>query len=68
MIAIAPLEEHLHGDAVALWRQTDLTRPWNDPDADLGRAVTGPASTVLGALEDRRLLATAMVGHDGHRG
>lgn len=68
MIAIAPIAEHLHGDAVALWRQTGLTRPWNDPDADLRRAVTGSASTVLGAVEDGRLLATAMVGHDGHRG
>ncbi len=68
MIAISPLREHLHGDAVALWRQTGLTRPWNDPDADLRRAVTGSASTVLGAVEDGRLVATAMVGHDGHRG
>jgi ribosomal protein S18 acetylase RimI-like enzyme len=56
-------------DAVALWHATGLTRPWNDPHADLMRAVTGPTSTVLAAQDDEgRLLGTAMVGHDGHRG
>ncbi|MCU1673540.1 MAG: family acetyltransferase [Frankiales bacterium] len=56
-------------DAVALWHATGLTRPWNDPYADLMRALTGPTSTVLGAQDkEDRLLGTAMVGHDGHRG
>lgn len=45
-----------------------LTRPWNDPDADLARALAGPASTVLAALDGNTLVGTAMVGHDGHRG
>ncbi len=45
-----------------------LTRPWNDPDADLRRAMHGPASTVLAGLDEHGLVATAMVGHDGHRG
>jgi ribosomal protein S18 acetylase RimI-like enzyme len=56
-------------DAVALWHTTGLTRPWNDPRADLMRALAGPTSTVLGAQDaDGCLLGTAMVGHDGHRG
>jgi ribosomal protein S18 acetylase RimI-like enzyme len=56
-------------DAVALWRATGLIRPWNDPYADLTRAMVGPTSTVLGAQDrEGRLLGTAMVGHDGHRG
>jgi ribosomal protein S18 acetylase RimI-like enzyme len=56
-------------DAVALWHATGLTRPWNDPYADLTRALAGPTSTVLGAQDaDGCLLGTAMVGHDGHRG
>ena len=63
-----PLPEHLYADAVALWRQTGLTRPWNDPVADLHRAVQGSASTVLAVVEQGELRATAMVGHDGHRG
>jgi ribosomal protein S18 acetylase RimI-like enzyme len=50
--------------AVALWHQVGLTRPWNDPMADLLRAVEGPASTVLAAGD---LDGTVMVGNDGHR-
>jgi ribosomal protein S18 acetylase RimI-like enzyme len=65
---IQQLPECLYDDAVALWQQTGLTRPWNDPSADLHRAMTGSASTVLAAVEHDDLLATAMVGHDGHRG
>ena len=57
-----------HDAAVALWHEAGLTRPWNDPADDLERALAGPASTVLAALEADRLLGTVMVGHDGHRG
>jgi ribosomal protein S18 acetylase RimI-like enzyme len=54
--------------AVALWHEVGLTRPWNDPQADLRRALAGPSSTVLAGVAGGRLLATAVVGHDGHRG
>lgn len=65
---IVPLPEALRPRAVALWAAGGLTRPWNDPDADLARALAGPSSTVLAALADEVLLGTVMVGHDGHRG
>jgi len=56
-------------DAVALWQESGLTRPWNDPLADLRRALAGPTSTVLAALDEAGVVVgTAMVGHDGHRG
>lgn len=54
--------------AVTLWERTGLTRPWNDPLDDLRRAVEGSTSTVLARVVDGKLTATAMVGHDGHRG
>jgi ribosomal protein S18 acetylase RimI-like enzyme len=54
--------------AVALWEEAGLTRPWNDPRADIRLALAGPASTVLAGRIDGRLVATAMVGWDGHRG
>lgn len=61
-----------HADAaVALWRDCDLTRPWNDPYADYARALSGPSSAVLGAFlpdADGDLVGTVMVGGDGHRG
>ncbi len=66
---IEDLPEHLYADAIALWHAVGLTRPWNDPAADLKRAVEGLTSTVLAARgADGALLGTAMVGHDGHRG
>lgn len=65
---IVPLPKHLTDAAVDLWHLVGLTRPWNDPRADLRRALRGPASTVLGGLGAGDLIATAMVGHDGHRG
>lgn len=55
-------------DVVALWQECGLTRPWNDPHADLKRALAGPTSTVLGFAEDGVVVGAVMVGHDGHRG
>jgi ribosomal protein S18 acetylase RimI-like enzyme len=54
--------------AVALWEAAGLTRPWNDPVADARRALAGPASTILAARLQGRLIGTVMTGHDGHRG
>ena len=62
------LPEHLCEDAVSLWEDAGLTRPWNDPRADLDRALAATSSTVLAAVEEEGLVGTAMVGHDGHRG
>ena len=56
-------------EAVALRHEAGLIRPWNDAEQDLRRAMSGPASTVLAANDaSTRLVGTAMVGHDGHRG
>ena len=68
-VRISDLPAARADDAVSLWHESGLTRPWNDPHADLQRALTGPTSTVLAAQDDRgAILGTAMVGHDGHRG
>lgn len=65
------VEELSPGDrdaVVRLWTDAALTTPWNDPHADYDRALGGATSTVLGLRQDGRVVATAMVGHDGHRG
>lgn len=54
--------------AVSLWEACGLTRPWNDARADIALALGKPGSTVLAGRIDGALVATAMVGHDGHRG
>lgn len=56
-------------DAVlSLWEACGLTRPWNDAAADFKRAVNGASSDILCLEKDGNLVATAMVGDDGHRG
>ncbi|GAC1330070.1 MAG: GNAT family acetyltransferase [Beijerinckiaceae bacterium] len=54
--------------AVALWEEAGLLRPWNDPRADAELALRSADSTILAARRDAELVATIMVGHDGHRG
>lgn len=53
---------------VELWKTCGLTRPWNDPYVDIADARASGGSTVLVARADGRVSATAMAGHDGHRG
>ena len=65
---VTKLPTHQFTQAVSLWQECGLTRPWNDPDEDLRRAMSGRNSTVLACQREGELLATAMVGHDGHRG
>lgn len=54
--------------AVQLWEEVDLTRPWNDAQADFLRAVNGKSSAVLGLRDSGILVGTVMVGVDGHLG
>jgi hypothetical protein len=67
-LAIAPIEEAELAAIIALWERCGLTRPWNDPAADVAQARRGPNATVLVGRDGGALVATAMVGHDGHRG
>ena len=53
---------------VSLWKACELTRPWNDPYKDIQFAREGETSTVLVGFFEERVVASVMVGHDGHRG
>jgi ribosomal protein S18 acetylase RimI-like enzyme len=65
---IRELTELDASSVTALWTETGLTRPWNDPTKDFLRAVDGPTSAVLGLEQGGELIGTVVVGHDGHRG
>jgi ribosomal protein S18 acetylase RimI-like enzyme len=67
-LAIADIADADVAAVIALWQACGLTRPWNDPAADIALARRGPHSTVLIGRNDGAIVATAMVGHDGHRG
>ena len=68
MLEIGDLRPDEVEAAVALWETCGLTRPWNDPRADIALALGNPSSTVLAGRIDDRLVGTAMTGSDGHRG
>ena len=53
---------------IALWQRCGSTRPWNDPAADIALARKETNSTILLGRNDGALVASVLVGHDGHRG
>jgi ribosomal protein S18 acetylase RimI-like enzyme len=67
-LAITPIDDADVADVVALWQTCGLTRPWNDPATDIALARRGSNATVLIGRGDRLIVATVLVGHDGHRG
>jgi ribosomal protein S18 acetylase RimI-like enzyme len=67
-LAIAPLEDADIAAVIALWQRCGLTRPWNDPQADIALARQGSHSTVLLGRDGDAVVASVLVGHDGHRG
>jgi ribosomal protein S18 acetylase RimI-like enzyme len=67
-LTIAPIADSDVAAVAALWQACELTRPWNDPAADIARARRGPDSAVLVGRDRESLVASVMVGHDGHRG
>ncbi len=68
LLAVAPIADADIEATVALWQRCGLTRPWNDPHADIALARRRDNSTVLVGRDGDAIAATAMVGHDGHRG
>lgn len=55
-------------DVISLWEQCGLTRPWNDPQSDIALARKTPTSRLLVGVDEGQIVATALVGCDGHRG
>jgi ribosomal protein S18 acetylase RimI-like enzyme len=67
-LAIAEIADSDVEAVIALWLRCGLTRPWNDPASDIALARRNENSTILVGRAGGAIVATAMVGHDGHRG
>jgi ribosomal protein S18 acetylase RimI-like enzyme len=67
-LLIAPATDAEDEALVSLWKNCGLTRPWNDPRADIAFARCSPNAAVLAGRLGGTVKASAMVGHDGHRG
>lgn len=55
-------------NVVALWHAAGLTRPWNDPYADIRRKLAVQPELFLVADDDGEVVGSVMGGYDGHRG
>ncbi|MBD8479317.1 GNAT family acetyltransferase [Microbacterium sp. CFBP 8794] len=53
---------------VALWEEAGLTRPWNDPRADIRRKLTVQPELFLVAVDGGTVVGSVMSGYDCHRG
>jgi ribosomal protein S18 acetylase RimI-like enzyme len=53
---------------ISLWRECELVRPWNDPHKDIRRKLAIRPDQFLVGLLDDQIIASVMVGYDGHRG
>ena len=67
-LAIAPIGDSDVAAVIALWQRCGLTRPWNDPAADIALARRGPNATILIGRDGDAVVASVLAGHDGHRG
>lgn len=67
---ISEIEDGDVETVVSLWKACGLTRPWNDPNNDIAFARSKATSTLLVGRQnaDGPVIASLMVGHDGHRG
>ena len=67
-LSISPITDADVPAVIALWQRCGLTRPWNDPGGDIAFVRRGANATILVGRANNAIVASAMVGHDGHRG
>ncbi len=65
---ITPLEDADIPAIVDLWQRCNLARPWNDSAGDIALARRDGNSDVLVGRDGDSIVASVLVGHDGHRG
>jgi ribosomal protein S18 acetylase RimI-like enzyme len=69
LITIRPYQEKDGENVIALWRACGLVTPQNDPQADIQDKIRfQPDLFLVGVDKDGHLLASVMVGYEGHRG
>jgi len=67
-LTIEAIEDGDVTEVIALWQRCGSLRAWNDPARDIALARKETNATVLLGRNDGVLVASVLVGHDGHRG
>jgi len=65
---IRPFRDSDEAAVIALWEAAGLTRSWNDPRKDIERKRSVQRDWFLVGTEGDAVMASIMVGYDGHRG
>ncbi len=65
---IRSYHESNRDDVIQLWEECELVVPWNDPQRDIERKQSVQSELFLIGLVNDEIIATAMVGYEGHRG
>jgi ribosomal protein S18 acetylase RimI-like enzyme len=67
-LTVTSIEDADIPEVVGLWKRAGLVRGWNDPTGDIELARKERNATILLGRHDGALVASLLVGHDGHRG
>ncbi len=65
---IRPYSDQDQQAVIELWRSCDLVKPWNDPLKDIARKLSIDPHRFLVGEQDDQIVASIMIGFDGHRG
>jgi ribosomal protein S18 acetylase RimI-like enzyme len=65
---VRPFEDSDEAAVIALWEAAALTRSWNDPRKDIERKRSVQREWFLVGTDDDAVIASIMIGYDGHRG
>ncbi|MDP9124837.1 MAG: GNAT family acetyltransferase [Pseudomonadota bacterium] len=65
---VRPFEDSDEAAVIALWEAAGLTRSWNDPRKDIERKRSVQREWFLVGTHDGAVIASIMIGYDGHRG
>jgi ribosomal protein S18 acetylase RimI-like enzyme len=67
-LTVTSIEDADIPEVVGLWKRAGLVREWNDPTGDIELARKERNATILLGRQGGALVASLLVGHDGHRG
>lgn len=67
-LVIRSFRESDKDEVIGLWKECNLVVPWNDPQRDIERKQSVQSELFLIGLIQEEIIATAMVGYEGHRG
>ena len=68
LMKISEFTDDQSDKVIALWGKCGLTRSWNNPEKDIARKNSDKNGKFLIGQIDEVLMASIMIGYDGHRG